>query len=313
MQTLLQRIISNVTSNKAGAEDGDSLQVTGRRWFLFSSVWLGAVTLVRSLVWPATAMAASLVGKKKITQPDVVKEPFVGKQPDVVKEPFVDKQPGGGKQVVVSDWPAWINGAKRGIKEGVPTWVLGLKFKGVVINGPIASGGHLVATNDLKPLIVNRMLEAGAPQSVVDGFMGAVTEAWQSWMASVSVPFLPWYPTFAVVPAPYSLSCPNVPMALITLAQDPMPLLPETLAAAIKSRIGEAANLPGGADAINEFCRWLNIGFVAWLPPAQVNMVMGKGPVPGFAPPTVPVSPVVGGKGDSVPSIPMISSQPLWP
>jgi hypothetical protein len=302
MQTLLQRIISKVTSKKAGLEDGEKLQVTGRRYFLFSSVWLGVITLVRSFVWPATAMAASLVGKKKSTLPEVG------------KDLLVDKQPDGGKQVVVSDWPTWINGAKRGIEEGVPTWVQGLKLHGVVINGPIASGGHLVATNVLKPLIVNRMLEAGAPQSIVDGFMGAVTEAWQAWMASVSVPFLPWYPAFAVVPAPYAPPCPNFPMPLITLAQNPMPLLPETLAAAIKGRIGEAANLPGGVDAINEFCRWLNIGFVKWLPMAQVMFVMGQGPVPTFAPPTVPVGPVVGGNGESLSSWfqPLMSNAPSW-
>jgi hypothetical protein len=39
----------------------------------------------------------------------------------------------------------------------------------------------------------------------------------------------------------------------------------------------------------------LSIAFLMWLPQQQVMMVMGKGPIPTFAPPFVPVGPVVGG------------------
>lgn len=297
MQTLVQRIISKVTSKKAGAENGEKSMAAGRRWFLFSSVWLGAVSLVRGFVWPVTAMAAPLVGKKKSTLPEVG------------RDLIVDKQPGGGTQTVVSDWPAWINGAKRGIKEGVPIWVQGFRFPGIAVNGPIASGGHLEATNDLKSLIVSRMLEAGAPQLVVDGFMGAVAEAWLSWMASVSVPFLPWYPAFAAFPGPIAPPMPNVPCPLALLAQNPAPLAPETLAKAIKGRVGDVANLPGGSDAIVEFCRWMSTGFVGWLPRAQVTLVLGRGPIPTFAPPYVPVGPVVG--GDTLGFI-AIPTNPIW-
>jgi hypothetical protein len=38
-----------------------------------------------------------------------------------------------------------------------------------------------------------------------------------------------------------------------------------------------------------------------WLPQQQVMLVMGKGPIPTFAPPFVPVGPVMGGDNIAVP------------
>jgi hypothetical protein len=104
---------------------------------------------------------------------------------------------------------------------------------------------------------------------------------------------------------------PNIPTPLIALVQNPTPLLPQNLAAAIKGRIGEVANLPGGSDGIDEFCRWMNAGFVAWLPTGTVTLVLGKGSIPTFAPPYVPVGPVVGGESLAVPI--SITPLPAWP
>lgn len=210
-----------------------------------------------------------------------------------------------------SDWAGWLAGAKRGIREGVPQWVASLKFSGISINGPIASGGRLESSSDLKSLISIRMREAGAPQDVVEGFMGAVAESWNSWAGSVRVPGLPWYPSFAAVPSPVAPPTPNIPSPLVALTQNRAPLEPLTLAAAIKGRIRDAASWPGGNNGIDEFCRWLNAGFITWLPKAKVQGVLGTGPVPSFAPPYVPVGPVVGGHNAATPGI--ISPAPIWP
>ena len=43
------------------------------------------------------------------------------------------------------------------------------------------------------------------------------------------------------------------------------------------------------------------LAFLMWLPQQQVMLVMGKGPVPTYAPPYVPVGPVIGGDNIAAP------------
>ena len=45
----------------------------------------------------------------------------------------------------------------------------------------------------------------------------------------------------------------------------------------------------------------LSLAFLMWLPQQQVMLVLGKGQIPTFAPPFVPVGPVVGGDVISMP------------
>ena len=45
----------------------------------------------------------------------------------------------------------------------------------------------------------------------------------------------------------------------------------------------------------------LSLAFLMWLPQQQVMLVMGKGPIPTFAPPFVPVGPVLMGDNLAIP------------
>jgi hypothetical protein len=45
----------------------------------------------------------------------------------------------------------------------------------------------------------------------------------------------------------------------------------------------------------------LSLAFLMWLPQQQVMLVLGKGQIPTFAPPFVPVGPVMGGDNIAVP------------
>jgi hypothetical protein len=266
-----------------------------RRRFLLAAVWLGATVRFRGF-FPRGAETADAA--EGIKQGGSV--PLSGQRDSI---PKTITRP--------SDWAGWLAGAKRGIREGVPRWVAGLFFSGISINGPIASGGRLYSSIDLKNLISTRMRETGAPQDVVEGFMGAVAEAWNSWAGSVRAPGAPWYPSFAAVPSPVAPPTPNTPFRLVAFTQNRAPLEPLTLAVVIKGRIRDAASWPGGNNGIDEFCRWLNVGFITWLSSAIVQGVLGTGPVPTFAPPYVPVGPVVG--GSNVPNTGNIIPAPIWP
>jgi hypothetical protein len=181
----------------------------------------------------------------------------------------------------------------------------------IVINGPNATGGSVDYPSNLKSSLSGRMVASGAPPEMVDRFMGALADAVQKWASSIRVPGLPWYPSFAAMPSSEAPPTPNTPMPFVTLQQDRTSLTPAFIAAAINGRVGEAATWPEGARVISDFCGWFAAGLDQAIAASQVTQIMGRGHVPTFAPPYVPVGPVVG--GDVINTQPLLSVSPIWP
>jgi hypothetical protein len=140
-----------------------------------------------------------------------------------------------------------------------------------------------------------------------DAVAKGVSKAFKNWQGQVTVPGLPWYPAFAAFPGPQAPPMPNIPMPLITCVSAKMTdiVMPDTMT----KEMDDA--LDGGLkdkdpekhyhalhDAIATV---LSLAFLMWLPSQQVMLVMGKGPIPTFAPPFVPVGPVVGGDNLAIP------------
>ena len=53
------------------------------------------------------------------------------------------------------------------------------------------------------------------------------------------------------------------------------------------------------ADALKALVRWVHVSYTIWKSHALFTGLVGEGPVPTWAPPVVPVGPVVGGKARS--------------
>jgi hypothetical protein len=206
------------------------------------------------------------------------------------------------------NWPRWVVGAKQGIKTGVPRWLETTGLVGGVINGPTVTGGSL-AGPPLLPFIISEMKSAGTPDRIVFGFMTPVAEAWSAWAASVSMPGLPLYPSFAMVPSPIAPPTPSTAAPLQSLTQVTAFLTPQVLSQKIKAHLGNDAANPVADAAINDFCSWLYAGFSSWRSIATLQGVTGTGPVPSFAPPYVPGGPVVGGTAFGG----KITPPPFWP
>ncbi len=145
-------------------------------------------------------------------------------------------------------------------------------------------------------------------KAVVEG----VTDAWDQWASKVMVPGLPWYPAFAAYPGPMAPPMPSIPMPLIVC---PSPMMVKLavfmqLKSCILDKFKEG-DLDGDDtdkqhDAIFEsIAMGLSTNFLTWLPMQQIMLVMGKGPVPTFAPPYVPVGPVV--MGGEIPGVHFIT------
>lgn len=140
-----------------------------------------------------------------------------------------------------------------------------------------------------------------------DAVAKGVSTCFKEWQSKVMVPGLPWYPAYAAFPSPQAPPMPNVPTPLIACPSAMMTKI--TMPDMLKNAMVDA--LDGGIknddpekhhvalfDGIGTV---LAMAFLMWLPAQQVMLVMGKGPVPTFAPPYVPVGPVMAGDNIAAP------------
>ena len=190
-------------------------------------------------------------------------------------------------------------------------WKLQAKFKDLQVMSVSAIGAPgCLDGPELESNIKNAPMVAsfsGNMQKHRDAVAAGVSKCFKKWQDKVMVPGLPWYPAFAAFPSAMAPPMPNIPMPLITC---PSAMMSEIISpSSMTSAMDDA--LDGGIkdkdpdkqyhalhDAIATV---LSLAFLMWLPSQQVMLVMGKGPIPSFAPPFVPVGPVVGGDNIAAP------------
>ena len=140
-----------------------------------------------------------------------------------------------------------------------------------------------------------------------DAVAKGVSKAFKNWQDQVTVPGLPWYPAFAAFPGPMAPPMPNVPMPLIACVSAKVTdiVMPDTMTKEMDDALDDGLKKKDPEkhyhalhDAIATV---LSIAFLTWLPSQQVMLVLGKGQIPTFAPPFVPVGPVVAGDIISIP------------
>jgi hypothetical protein len=178
----------------------------------------------------------------------------------------------------------------------VDNYKLQAGMRDVVINGLTANGGRLEGP----PL--DGFIRTAPQVASLSGWMAMVRDAvaagigkqWAAYTSTVRVPGLPWYPSFVAFPAPQAPPMPNIPSPLVLLGPNLSAIQPEAIKVAMLEGL-QGKQMEFG----NEFFLSLGTGFqtavLLWQATQMVTLVMGKGPVPSFAPPYVPVGPVVGG------------------
>jgi hypothetical protein len=203
------------------------------------------------------------------------------------------------------DYMLLFDGLTDAVKYAWATWKLQAYFQGLTIMAISAIGkaGCLMGPSFETLIKTGPTPEAswtGWRAGVRDGLAAGLHKSWVEWQSKVTVPGLPWYPSFAVVPLPEAQPTPNVPTSLdkcISTGVVAMGL------DRLKSNIAE--KLSGKMDYHEQFSSAMSVmistAFTQWLPSQKVIHVMGKGPVPSFAPPYVPVGPVVMGSNIATP------------
>ena len=124
--------------------------------------------------------------------------------------------------------------------------------------------------------------------------------AWLTFTATIKVTGMPWYPAFAAMPSPVAPPMPNIPCPLAALTMVPIPISKLPLTQQMVAVDGD----PLARDRHNVYeavADAFEQAFNMWKISTMVTNVLGTGPVPTFAPPYVPVGPVVGGVGTMTP------------
>jgi hypothetical protein len=193
----------------------------------------------------------------------------------------------------------YIDGISNAVCSGIKTWLTLAKFSNLKINGPagLITPGCL-AGPALEPFIMMAApLTTPQEAKYSQAIAGAFDSNWTKWADGVSGVIL--YPAFAAWPGPLAPPTPNVPMPLIAL---PSAGLTSLSAGPLKSKMSSEfgdEQAKHADDVFDAIAQAFFVVFMTFLATTQVMNVLGKGPVPSFAPPFVPVGPVV--MGDNLP------------
>ena len=191
----------------------------------------------------------------------------------------------------------YINGICSAIGRAWNMWQSQATLTQVSVNGPMATGGKLSGPG-LEPFILS-MAPPGW-ENYSRPIAAGIHNQWRGFQQEVRVPGLPWYPAFAAFPGPFAPPMPNVPCPLSALSAQALRFMKEAeIARAISDKFGNPK--PNCASEVAKVvAAGVEKALYPWLSGTMVTRVMGKGPIPSFAPPYVPVGPVVGGSGDNV-------------
>jgi len=203
-------------------------------------------------------------------------------------------------QQISDKFSEYIDGICSAICSAWTLWQSAAALTGVMVNAVTAAGGQVVGL-PLMPLIM-AMAPTTTPQELrySTAIALAIGNGWLTYTATIKVPGLPWYPAFAAFPAPVAPPMPNLPAPVVALTQVTASISKAALKGQMIGNLGDPTALhhkelfDSIADAF-EKC------FQLWQVSTMVTNVLGTGPVPSFAPPFVPVGPVVGGVGNMVP------------
>ncbi len=194
----------------------------------------------------------------------------------------------------------FIDGICRAICSAWSQWQSTTAMTGVMIFGPVASMGQIVGP-PLLPLIMSSAPKTTPMELRYSlAIAMAISNAWLAYTATIKIPGLPWYPAFSAFPGPVAPPMPNIPTPIIALTQAANLVSKSVLKAQMIGNLADPKALhhtqlfDSIADAFEKV-------FLIWQTTTQVTNVLGFGPIPTFAPPVVPVGPVVGGTGNMAP------------
>jgi hypothetical protein len=195
---------------------------------------------------------------------------------------------------------SFIDGVCSAICSAWSTWQSAATMVGVVIAGPTASVGQIVGP-PWTPLILASAPKASPMEMKYSNVIAQVIgTAWLTFTATVKVTGMPWYPAFAAFPGPMAPPTPNIPCPFAALTQVPVSISCNVLKMQMVGQLADP-EAPFHKELFESISDAFEKSYNLWKVSTMVTNVLGTGPIPTFAPPYVPVGPVVGGVGTMTP------------
>ncbi|HSK00701.1 MAG TPA: hypothetical protein VK932_05645 [Kofleriaceae bacterium] len=194
----------------------------------------------------------------------------------------------------------FIDGICSAICSAWSTWQSAATMVGIMVNGPTASVGQVVGPPWTPLILAQGPKETPMLLKYTNVVANVLGTAWLSYTATIKVPGMPWYPAFAAMPSPVAPPTPNIPCPVVALTQVTASIMPDVMKMQMVGQLADPM-APFHDKLFEAICDGFDKCFKIWQTSTMVTNVLGTGPVPTFAPPYVPVGPVVGGVGTMPP------------
>jgi hypothetical protein len=230
---------------------------------------------------------------QKVTTPDTTAPPLF--MPASLNKYHTDAQKMHNSKI-----GTFMDGVVDAICSAWSQWQTAATMVGIMVNGPTASVGQIVGP-PLTPLILASAPKTSPMEMKYSNVIAQVIgTAWLSFTATVKVPGMPWYPLFAACPSPVAPPTPNIPCPFAALTQVPMSISCNVMKMQMVGQLADP-EAPFHKELFESICDAFEKTYNMWKATTMVTNVLGTGPVPTFAPPYVPVGPVVGGVATMAP------------
>jgi hypothetical protein len=198
------------------------------------------------------------------------------------------------------DWTSVGVLSREAFRDAVNDWIAKARIKGGQVKGPDAAltPGSLTSDARIESAIQQKLAAARVPAEVARTLARELAGAWDGWAGGFQIHVPNAYPKFAAFPGPKAPPTPAPPIALAQGTSGGDGLLKSAALAGklVTALRGQAATIRGSPDAaMKTLAEWIDTSFRDWKAQAKLVGVAGRGSVPTFAPPYVPVGPVVMG------------------
>jgi hypothetical protein len=216
--------------------------------------------------------------------------------------------PPGGEGI---RWPEVLDVARAAISAGVDLWSANAQVLGGQLNGSamFLPPGSLFGEPPFDTSVEGALLPLPIPREVASAIAGVAWEVWSAWAKSYYVSLPRAFPDLAAVPGPEAEQTPLKPTRLGKgKAPGSLGISADVVEEALRGLLGDRVATKEDANEIKQFARWYWRSFRRWFGSARLVNLRGGGPVPSFAPPYVPVGPVVLG---NVVGVNVLQAQPF--
>jgi hypothetical protein len=195
----------------------------------------------------------------------------------------------------------FIEETSKALVMGWQQWCLGTTVAGVMINGPVGmlAPGNLISPPAFPMCMPTALKDTPLLLAYSRATLQAFGDALQVWALGYTAT-LNYPPTFATCPMPMHPPMPNIPSPIGTAGKSPgeVMLEVEQLKGMMIANHGDPM-APHHAELFESMATGINKAFAMWLQSTPLQLILGTGPVPTFAPPVAPAGPVVAGTGFS--------------